>query len=150
MARMKGFYFSMDALTASMILLAAVGMLMAHSPQNNTKSGSYKLDLLNTASMQQVNDWNQSFNSNKTAISYIYSQHYVGNNSKADEACNIYFNQTGRFALYMSNTTHRDKICGGLEPDEEQSLIAKQVLTPDVKINNTFAGPKTAVLVVSN
>ncbi|QGA81003.1 hypothetical protein [Candidatus Nanohalobium constans] len=150
MAVKKGFYFSMDALTASMILLAAVGMIMAHNPRNDQNSDSPDLDLLHTASIQETSQWNSSINSSKTVLSHIYRQHYAGNSTKADEICNNYFNRSKRFALYMSNTTQRDKICGGLKPSEEDKLIADQIITPDIKINNTFVGPRKAVMVVSN
>lgn len=150
MEGMKGFYFSLDALTASMVLLAVVGMLASYSPRPEEPQKPFELDYLHTASMQNTSDWNVSKDSDRTVLSEIYYQYYSGNQGEADNICNQYFNFSKSYGLYFSNTTERDKICGNLNPSRESNLETEQTTVPDIKINDSFIGPKTAVMVVNN
>jgi len=147
---MKGFYFSLDALTASMVLLAVTGMLAAYSPSPADPQKPIELDYIHTASIQDISDWNSSKEPDRTVLSEIYYQYYSGNQSEAEDLCRGYFNFSSKYGLYFSNSTERHKICGGLTPGQNSNLEAEQTPVSDTKINGSFIGPKTAVMVVNN
>jgi len=149
MAELKGFYFSLDALTASMVLIAAVGMLATYTPQTAEPKKPFQLDYLETAAMQNLTYWNMSKEYRNTVLTNIYTQYYSGNTSKAQNVCSSYFNFSRNYALYFSNSTQRDKVCGSLENSKEQELAANQVLVPDEKINGSFQNPKIATMVIN-
>jgi hypothetical protein len=137
---MKGFYFSMDALMAAMVLIAATAVLIGYRDQVDQKD-PYQLSMLHTASLQETQDWNNSKNSNLTVLAHIYRNR---------NDCSDYFdNVSEKYALYFVNSTTREKICGNLEVSQKD-LSSSQTLIPDVKVNSSFQGPKKAVMVMKN
>jgi hypothetical protein len=150
MAKLKGFYFSMDAMMASMILLALASMLLSYSSTAEDSEKPLELEKLETAAIQQVNEWNKSKNSTKKVLSYIFAKHYK-KPSKTGKICDKYFEISGPYALYASNSTKRTKICGSMtDPSQYENLKAEQTLIPDQPIDSQFKGSHTATLVVKN
>lgn len=146
---MKGFYFSLDALTASMILLATVGMLSTYTPQPEEKQEPFELGYLHAAASQNITNWDKTAQTQEKVLTHIYRQYHLGNTAKTNEICQNYFKFSKKYALYFSNNTHRKKACGQLSLDFSQNLATEQVIVPDVKINNRFIGPKTATMVIA-
>ena len=145
MAGLKGFYFSLDALTASTVMIAIAGLLFAYNPSLATEP--QKIDSLHISAKQDYDDWNQSSQKQGKVLTEIYRRYYSGDHSSASKLCQNYFKQKS-FTLYFENNTHRDKICGNLTTQKKQSLITSQTPIADVKINKSFIGPKTAVMAV--
>jgi len=92
MARMKGFYFSLDAMTASMVLLATVAMISTYDQEPSVDRHPVQLDNIHAASMQDVSDWNNSINSDNSVLGHIYTQYFETSPSKAQQICDNYFN----------------------------------------------------------
>jgi hypothetical protein len=147
---MKGFYFSMDALIASMILLATTAMIMDYRPSSNDYEQPSDLANLHAASMQEVADWNNSRNSQKTVLGQIYTLYYEESPSEAENLCSNYFNLSQTYALYVSNSTDRQKICGSYTPSTSDELASSQAIIPDTPVNSEFRGPYTATMVMKN
>ena len=150
MGGMKGFYFSLDAITASMVLIALIGMLTVFTPETQSAKEPYQLDYLETASIQDAGDWNNSLPENETVLEHIQRHQVLGNASRVEEVCDSYFDFSGGYALFFSDEDDRQKICGDLTVSPAQNLAVNRVLMPDTEINGTFKGPKTAVLVMKN
>lgn len=149
MARMKGFYFSLDALTASMILMATVAMVSGYNQEAPAVQKPFQLDNVHTASIQETSKWNNTINSESSVLGHIYTQ-YFQNPSEAEKICNEYFNQTQNYALYMVNSTSQQKICGDYSISQESNLAVKQTLFPDLPVSSEFRGPYKAVMVMPN
>lgn len=147
---MKGFYFSLDALTASMVLMALIAMLATFTPETNTEKKPYQLDYIQTASVQSAEAWNSSLPGNETVLQYIHEQHLTGNSSEVTETCNSYFSFSPGYALFFSDQEEMEKVCGGISVSDEQNLAINRVLLPDRKINGAFHGPVTATLVIKD
>ena len=146
---MKGFYFSLDALTASMILMATVAMISSYDQGAAANKEPVQLDNLHSASIQRASNWNKSTNSTNSVLGHIYTR-YFENPSKAQETCENYFNQTDSYALYLVNSTSQQKICGDYSVTPESNLAVEQTLAPDVPVNSEFKGPYKAVMVMPN
>jgi hypothetical protein len=147
---MKGFYFSLDALTASMVLLATVAMIMSYAPPKEEQKKPMQLDNLHTASMQQISDWNRSMESDRSALEYIYRLYYEDSPSAAEDLCGKYFNLSKPYAVYVSNSTYRQKMCGGDLVSQSDSLAVSETVMPDIQVNSDFRGPYKAVMVMKN
>lgn len=148
MGKLKGFYFSLDAMTASMILLATATMLLGFTQEVKPGEKPVELDKLHTASMQNINNWNESYNSRKTVLGYIYQQHLSGSNPET--VCDNYFNISKNYALYFSNSTDRVKVCGDYSPTNSDQLAVEETITPDLRVNSSFKGSYNAVMVVQD
>lgn len=135
-------------MTASMILLATATMLLGYTQDVKSSGKPVELDKLHTASMQNINDWNNSYDSQKTVLGYIYDQHHSGSNP--EDICDNYFNTSQNYALYFSNSTDRVKICGDYSPTNSDQLAVEEAITPDLNINSSFKGPYNAVMVVQD
>ena len=145
MAQLKGFYFSLDALTASTVMIAITGLLLAYNPSGTAET--QEIGSLHVSAKQDYADWNKTSKKQGKVLTEIYQRYYSGNHSSAENLCQEYFDQDD-FALYFENNTQRDKACGTLKPKNSQSLITSQTPVADIKINNSYKGPKTAVMAV--
>lgn len=150
MGRMKGFYFSLDALTASMVLLATVGMISSYSPQPDTGNKPTQLDQLHTAVEQKVSEWNSSLKSDNTVLGYIYSKYYEESASSARQTCQNYFKTTRSYALFIVNETERIRVCGNLDISKESEIAVRETFVPDIPVNSKLRGPYKAVMVMKN
>ena len=149
MGQLKGLYFSLDALLASMILIACATFVIGYIPSTPEHGNPVELDKLHAASIQKVSEWNSSIDSGRTVLGHIYNQHYESP-SKVEDICDDYFNFSRPYALYFSNSTAREKACGGYTPGESDSVAVEETLTPDVPVNSAFIGPSNAVMVIDN
>ena len=145
MAQLKGFYFSLDALTASTVMIAITGLLLAYNPSGTAET--QEIGSLHVSAKQDYADWNKTSEKQGKVLTEIYRRYYSGNQSSAENLCQEYFSQK-KFALYFENNTQRDKACGTLKPQNSQSLITSQTPVADIKISNSYKGPKTAVMAV--
>lgn len=148
MGELKGIYFSVDALLASMILLATVSFVIAYN-QPALSANEYKTDMLYTSAVQPVDDWNSSIESQKSVLGYIYSLYYSGNSEESSNVCNSYFEFDEKSALYFKDGDSIDKACGDYRPGEKDAFVSETVV-PDLSVNQTFIGPTTAVLVIKD
>lgn len=147
---LKGFYFSLDALTASMILIAVVGMLTLYQPNPQQKHQPYQLDFLETASIQKTSSWNESIQTKETVLTHLYKKYYGGQKQLAEERCLKYFENDKKYNIYFANTSARHKICGNLNIKQSQNLVSQKTQIPHVKINNTYQDQKAAIMVVKD
>jgi hypothetical protein len=146
---MKGFYFSLDALTASMVLMATVAMISSYDQGPSTNNQPVQLDNLHAASMQQSSDWNNSIDSGNSVLGRIYTQ-YFEQPAKAKQTCQNYFNQSQDYALYLVNSTSQEKICGDYTVSQQSNTAVEQSLAPDLPVNSDFRGPYKVVMVMPN
>lgn len=149
MEQLKGLYFSLDSLLASLVLIASASLVLGYTSPPQTEKKPLQLDKIHTASIQKVSDWNSSIDSGRTVMGYIYVQHHE-NPSEVAGTCGDYFNYSRPYALYFSNSTHREKVCGSYNPGESDSVTLEESLTPDVPVNSTFEGPSKAVMVIND
>ena len=150
MGKLKGFYFSLDALLAASIILGIMVMMIGYNEKSRAERENVNLDQLHTSALQEVGEWNESIDSSRTILGYIYQKQYSGEASIASETCEDYFRMDENYALYFSNSTEATKICGGLEADEANNIESEHIIAPDIQVNETFTGPRRAVLVVPN
>lgn len=148
MAKLKGFYFSLDALLAASVIMGMMLMLIGYQQKQNMQSQELALDQLDTALIQEVSEWNKSKNSSKTVLGYIYYQHFSGNHTEAEKTCTSYFQIEKKYAFYIGDATSITKICGQYQVMAPVDTASRHVIAPDLMINNTFIGPKKAVLVM--
>ncbi|MFB6158177.1 MAG: hypothetical protein ABEJ95_00785 [Candidatus Nanohalobium sp.] len=148
MAELKGFYFSLDAILATSVLMGVIMLLTGYTSGEPAEKRIPDLDQIHNSAVQKVSNWNSSIDSSKTVLGHIYYQYYSGNISRAEQTCLSYFRIEKPYALYMINSTHRQKICGSIQKDAE--LATESVITPDIPVNQNFQGPKKAVLVVED
>ena len=141
---MKGFYFSLDALTASTVLLAAAMMVVLYQPAPHSPEKPEELGLLHSASMQDAQDWNSSLREG-TALENIYTE-YFRDKSKAESICDNYFQ--GRYALFLVNKTDRLKACGGLNINKVENIRTESTIIADKPVNQKSKGPYKAVMVM--
>lgn len=146
---MKGFYFSLDALLASSVILAAFIMVMSQPVDSSPQLESYKLDRVHLASMQSIAQWNSTYGSERKVSSAIVKNYYGGNRSKARQICANYFNPGEKYAVYISNKTS-SKVCGSYNVKPEDSLIAETGFIPDTKINGSFTGSLRLTMVIKD
>jgi hypothetical protein len=149
MGQLKGLYFSLDALLASMILMACATFVIGYIPSTPENRKPVGLDKLHASSMQKVSDWNASKDSDNTVLGYIHTKHHE-NPSEAGKVCSNYFNFSKSYALYLSNSTDREKVCGSYNPGESDVLAVEQTITPDIPLNSGFKGPSKSILVIKN
>jgi hypothetical protein len=151
MARIKGFYFSLDAMMASTILLAAVGMIASYTPQDSESSQPVELNYLETSSMQKISEWNKSMEKkNQTVIEYIYRNRIRGDNGEADKICKNYFNITKNYTIFYYNKTTNSNLCGGLKTQLTDQLKSEKIALPDIKENSSYQGAKMASMVIKD
>lgn len=149
MGELKGFYFSMDALIAASVLLAMMGFLITYQDRPEQRWSDPQLDQIHTASVQTVSEWNDTKNSSSSVLERIYRQYYEGNKSEAETLCRNYFVTDSEYAIFMADSESREKICGDKVLDGSD-LISERTIAPDLKVNQTFIGPKTAVMVMKD
>ena len=147
MVGMKGIYFSLDALLASIVLIASASFLISYD-RTVSSQGDYNSDLLYTSSIQPVSSWNSSIKSNKTVLGYIYDKYYSGETEISGSICENYFDIEKKMALYFVGDS-TEKICGTYKPSEKSALTSETVVS-DKYVHNSLIGPKKAVLVISN
>lgn len=144
---MKGIYFSLDALLASLILLALTTLIISYDQPANSKD-SYEAGMLYASSVQPVNRWNNSIQSQRTVLGYIHHSYYIGQTEESEAICRSYFSIPNNMTLYfIGNST--DKICGPYKPTSEPVSTA-ETITGGQYINDTLIGPRKAVLVIPN
>lgn len=147
---MKGFYFSLDALLASSVLLALVMTLMAYPVADTSDQENIDLDLIDVAALQPVKHWNSTFNSSTSVIGFIAEEYYAGNTGQAEIICKNYFDVDNEYALYIGNSTKQYKVCGNYSLSENDNLETKGVVTPVIKSGNDLIKPKKALMVVQD
>lgn len=125
-------------------------LLISYPVDTGTVETSYKLDLIETSVQQPVNTWNTSINSKKTVLEFIKAEYYSGNNEKAKNTCQNYFEVQKEHAIYLVNSSHQNKICGNYNISPDDTLNSKQVITPAIQTNNTIIKPKSALMVIKN
>ena len=110
MGKLKGFYFSLDALTASMVLITLVGVIATYNTTQKThQKEPIQLDHIETPATQQASNFNKSIKSNKKMLTYIYKQKAGGNTSKAEKMCQNYFNFSKKYSIYYYDADERKK-----------------------------------------
>lgn len=147
---MKGFYFSLDSLLASSIMLAVIGLLISYPAENADSNKPYQLDKIENSLMQPIEQWNSSYNSSDTVLGYVKSKFFNGSRQEAENICEMYFKVDDEYAVYLTNSSFNQKICGDYSIASEDELDTKQVLSPSVISNNTIIEPKSAVMVIKN
>lgn len=147
---MKGFYFSLDAVLASSILLAMVTMLVTYPASQAPQNQDHRLDLIHTAALQPVEKWNSSFNTSDTVLEYIKRKYYGGDYSTAVEFCRDYFVVEEEYAVYLVNNSHETKICGSYNLSARDNIISRQSITPAIYVNNTVIPPNSALMVIND
>lgn len=147
---MKGFYFSLDSLLAASIILAVMMMLINYDEPRALQEEKVGLDLLQTSSIQEVSNWNNSYPSSQAVMDYIYRRHYQGDNSEAGAVCRQYFETESPSSLFMGDDAGYQKICGGYEIEDSQDTVSSSLVLPSIEVNGSLIGPKEAVLVIEN
>lgn len=145
----KGFYFSLDALTATTILIAVTGMLISVNTTKDYSENTQEVDGLYVSAQHPYKEWNKSNKNQKKVLTEIYYRYYSGNKSDAQKLCNKYF-KTEKYNLYFENRTKRVKACGNINLKQNQNLISTQVPVTNIKINKSFIGPQKAIMVAKN
>lgn len=149
MAKLKGIYFSLDALIAASVLLALTGFLISYSERAAGREIPPELEQLHVSSIQEISEWNQSIESRRTVLGYIYQEYYEGKEDESRSICRKYFELDSRYGLYFVNSSENQRVCGDYTVGN-QSISTTQTLAPNIIVNGTFVGPKTAIMVVPN
>jgi len=147
---MKGFYFSLDAILASSVMLSAFMMVSSQPTSMQERTDDYRLDLLYSSNLQGMEEWNESFNTNKNVLPYLAKQYYEGNSSKAKSVCESYFSIEPSYAIYIENKKQVKKLCGDINSSEITDVDSETISIPDFQTNNTFKGYSRATMVIGN
>jgi len=147
---MKGFFFSLDSLVASSVMLAVFALLLSQPADVNTKPDSYKLDRVYTSSMQEMNSWNQTYNTSLKVSSYITDRVLEGDAQKAIEVCRRYFNVTEEYGVFISNESRQMKICGNVNVASAENLLSETAFASSVKANDSLWGPNQLTMVIKD
>lgn len=145
---MKGFYFSLDSLLASSVMLAAFLMMLSQPVNNPQELENYKLDRVHLANIQEAQNWNSTYNSSDTVSSLLIFNYFNGSQQQAESICRNYFGINERYGVFVSNQTYRSKICGNIKVEKVDTLVSQTTITPEVKVNSTFIHPKHLTMVI--
>jgi len=126
---LKGFYFSMDALMASMVLIAVTGFLISYNPDVE-KEEPQKLSKLHSGSVQDVSEWNSSIKTDRSVIEQIAYYQLSGSPNQSERLCESYFSQEESYGVYLVGDG-RNLICGDIEVTNS-SLAVSEVQVPRV------------------
>lgn len=144
---MKGFFFSLDSLAASSVLLALFVFVVSQPTEDPDPSGMYHLDAVHIGNFQSVTSWNASYNTSKTVNHYIMSKYFQGDTATARGVCSQYYDVDNgtSYGVFTSNNT---RICGQLSASQEDSVLSETATVTPVRANRSIIGPVQLTMVI--
>jgi hypothetical protein len=145
---LKGFFFSLDSLIASSIMLAAVAFALSQPVENRQNLDDYRLDKVHLANIQSTSDWNSTYNTSDSVSKTVMVNFYNGSRSRAEKICSQYFSVEDKYGVFTSNSTSNSKICGNINVQTEDSLVSGTSVSPMFYVNGTVLGPREMTMVI--